>query len=193
MKKILFVFIMLLTLVGLTGCGKKYTEEQIQELTKTPAYYFIGKSYDKFETSDIIMVVSNDLIPLGSEGKTKDEIAKFVLERFGISNFSIQTGQYTNTNDYEKNILPYIEIKEENSLFTSNNGGRSSGPNELQNIYQSFETKDDHVIVHYLYARKVEDINNNKIEIQNKTANVDFYLKDVDGNLILEKIMYNPL
>ena len=193
MKKILFVFIMLLTLGGLTGCGKKYTEEQIQERTKTPAYYFVGKSYNKFETNDIVMVVSTDLIPLGSEGKSKEEISKFVLEHFGISNFSIQAGKYTNTNDSEKNILPYIEIKEENGLFISNNGGRSGGQNELQNIYQSFEVKDDQVIVHYLYARKVEDINNNKIEIQDKTANVDFYLKDVDGNLILEKIMYNPL
>jgi transcriptional regulator with XRE-family HTH domain len=172
---------------------KEITEKQILARTKTLAYYFRGKSYEKFENGDIIMVVSNDLIPLGSEGKTKNEVSKYVLENFGIRNFVIKPGQYKNTNDSEKNILPYIEIKEKNGLFTSNNGGRSGGQNELQNIYQSFETKDDQVIVHYLYARKVEDINNNKIEIQDKTANVDFYLKIVDGNLILEKIMYNPL
>ena len=194
MKKLIILFIIFLTLIGITGCNKKdYSEKEILEITKTPALYFRGKSYNEFDTNDIIMIVSNDLIPLDSNGKTKEEISKFVYKRFGIKDFIIEEGQYKNTIDYEENILPYIEIKESDGLFTSNNGARSTGQNELQNIYQSFENKNNQIIVHYLYAKKVEDINNNKIDIQDKTANVDFYLEKMDNNLILKKIVYTEI
>ncbi len=151
----------------------------LQEYLKMVRIVFKEKTYTSFTDEDISVFVAYQL--LNNATTSKDKVQELVRKMFNIDNFEVKTGELTsplgtkikiikNGNDYKGNV-PLKDIMEK------------------ANNYTSFETNKDRVIVNYDYRKLVElnPIDGNKYETLGQTK---IYLKYVNGNLVLEKIIY---
>lgn len=153
-------------------------DEDIKDYTNVIAKIFVEKTYDELSYSDIVTLVAYKLLVMNNA--TNEEIANYVETVLGEKDFKLKEGVYKTPNGKSE-----IVIVKNNDNFTSNL--KVTGPimGSKINIYRTLEVLGNYAIVHYDYG--YDDLNHETFVVLGKT---DIYLKYVDDNLILEKILY---
>jgi hypothetical protein len=155
------------------------SDEDIKSYLSYPMSIFRQRSYFKFREHDItILIAYKYLDKYFKTYEDIDEIKSFVKTYFGINNFELKEGEYISPIYENEKII----ISKEGDRFVSNLTGKDD--NKI-NSYISKETKNNQVIVHYDYG--YDDLNVFKWVSMGKT---DVYLNYIDGNLILDRIIY---
>ena len=155
------------------------SDEDIKNYLSFPLSIFKQRSYFKFREHDIaILIAYKYLVLYGNTYKDISEVKSFVKKYFGIDDFVLKEGKYISPIQNNQEII----ISKEGDRYVSNLGGSSD---ERLNSYISKETKNNQVIVHYDFG--YDDLNVFKWVSMGKT---DVYLNYIDGNLILDRIIY---
>lgn len=153
-------------------------ETDIQTYLNLVSKLFNGQSYTEFSDEDINVMIAHQLLTNG-ESVPNEKIQQYVRELFGRRNYILKAGKYTSPSGEKITI-----IKNNNNFISDVLGRGLSGP---MNTYKSMEVIDNQIIVHYDY---IEIINLGMSESYNLIGKTDIYLRYIDGNLILEKIIY---
>ena len=155
------------------------SDEDIKNYLVYPMLIFKQRSYNNFTNDDItVLIAYKYLVLYGDTYKNIGEVQDFVKSFFGVNNFEIKEGRYISPAFNNEEII----ISKEGDRFVSNLMGKGD---TRGNRYISKEVKKNQVIVHYNYG--YDDLTKLEQVVLGKT---DVYLNYIDGNLILEKIVY---
>lgn len=160
---------------------EKYSDDDIKKYLNHVSMIFRGKSYTEFSDTDIISLLSIQLI--NTTPSTKEEVQKFIKKYFGIDNYDLKVGTYKSELLDTDIIISYKDGK-----YKADYPGKGMGG--IVNSYNHKEIQDDYLVVYYDYVKILEMGPNARSE---KIGDTKIYLKIIDNNLTIEKIEYTEI